>query len=724
VEFQLHQFGRPIGAVGIGSTVSAGGTSSWHVPDGLLQNGQTYQWSARSVDASNHSSQWTAQISNTNVTSAATNAFAPGAASSSSAYNYWDFTLSVSGMAAKGAPCEPNPCYLTVAAYYKKEDLLHNVTPSPTAASNSPFAKGTDTLMQPYIDENINPIATHLRVEVQFYCQIPGLGACPEETSFVEWIKLPVTKGQCLGVAEDGVCPAETQGDPVNSATGNYATQIDDLALPGIGLPFRFTRFYNSLDDQAGPLGRGWTHSYAASLQIQQNGDLIELRGGSGQQVVYRSHNGAYEADSSVRSELAVITGGYELTRNDQTVLTFNAQGRLILVRDRNGNDLDLTYSNDVLSSITDTVGRTINFTYTDGRLARVALADGRDVEFSYENGLLRHVTDVRGGSIEYTYDAGNRLKKIVDQNLNTVVDNTYGTNGRVIQQADARGKVTLFSWDATTQTSTMTDARGNTWKDVYDNGKLVERITPCADQSSPSCVNAKTKFTYDDDLNLESVTDPRGSSVWMTYDASGNLLTRTGPAPLFYRETWTYNSRNDVVSYENGRAKATTFGYDTNGNLTSVDPPGTTPATVYTRLTSDPALVDYVTDGRGKVTDFGYDADGNLTEIIRPRSGTETHKTTMGYDSAGRMTSLVEATGNEPGATPTDYDWIYTYDAANNLKTVTDPLGNPTEWSYDPAGNLDWVKDAKLKTTDYVYNAANLLTHVDPPGLDVGATI
>ena len=91
-----------------------------------------------------------------------------------------------------------------------------------------------------------------------------------------------------------------------------------------------------------------------------------------------------------------------------------------------------------------------------------------------------------------------------------------------------------------------------------------------------------------------------------------------------------------------------------------------------------------------------------------------------MGYDSSGRMTSLVEPRGNVAGADPTQYRWTYTYDNADHLLTQTDPLGNQTTWTYDAAGNLKSRKDAKLRTTSYGYDADNHLTSVMAPDTTV----
>ena len=75
--------------------------------------------------------------------------------------------------------------------------------------------------------------------------------------------------------------------DPVDGATGNFLQQKTDLSLAGVGVPFEFTRTYNSLDRDGGPLGLGWTHSYAASLAIDATTGDVTYRSSNGQKSFY-----------------------------------------------------------------------------------------------------------------------------------------------------------------------------------------------------------------------------------------------------------------------------------------------------------------------------------------------------------------------------------------------------------------------------------------------------
>jgi RHS repeat-associated protein len=516
-------------------------------------------------------------------------------------------------------------------------------------------------------------------------------------------VPMEQTFGSCTNFFDHAVNPTLCQSDPVNSATGSFTDSQVDLQLPGIGVPFTLQRFYNSADPSIGSLGQGWTHSYAISLSFDANGNAT-FRGEDGQQILYtKLPDDSFSPPPGGFSTLSPVGANYELKRKDGARYLFDAAGRVTEISDRNGNDLLFSYANGLPTSITDTAGRTIGLTHNaQGLLEELSVPDGRHVTYSYTAGMLTSVTDLRGGLTSYAYDAEGRLTDVIDPNGHTRIHNDYGPDGRVVSQTDALGKISTFAWNPATQTSTMTDARGKEWKDVYQDNVLLRRIDPLGNE---------TRYVYDENLNLVSLTDANGKTTTMGYDSSGNLTQRTAPAPLNYEESFIYDAQDNLVSSTDGRGNTTTFDYDTAGNLIRTTAPGS----VVTEFGRDPAgtgLLTSTTDPRGKTTQLEYDSAGNLVEVTTPLGNV----ITQGYDSSGRMTSRVEPRGNVTGGNPPDFTWAYTYDDGDNLRTQTDPLGNMTEWTYDPAGNLASEKDANNRTTSYGYNDADELASVTAP--------
>lgn len=171
--------------------------------------------------------------------------------------------------------------------------------------------------------------------------------------------------------------------------------------------------------------------------------------------------------------------------------------------------------------------------------------------------------------------------------------------------------------------------------------------------------------LAYDSQGFVGTVTDTLGTAFGFSYDAVGRVLDRL--VPLGRTEHYTY---------------------DSNGNLTSVQPAGQPLHTL--DYTASDLQSDYSPppeSGGASSTHYTYNLDRQLTEIVQPGGVT----ITFGYDSAGRPSSL------------------------------THPLGG-TSASYDPVtGNLIQLGSSDGVTQTYGYDGS-ILTDKSWTGLVSGA--
>ena len=119
--------------------------------------------------------------------------------------------------------------------------------------------------------------------------------------------------------------------------------------------------------------------------------------------------------------------------------------------------------------------------------------------------------------------------------------------------------------------------------------------------------------------------------------------------------------------------------------------------------------------------TKYTYDAAGNLETVTDP----EGHKTTYSYDADNEQIKIHETNGTvmKTGydaagnvVSETDGDGHVTKYVRNEREQVTeivDPLGRRTHNEYDEAGNLLSRTDAAGRTTSYKYDADNRVTEV-----------
>ena len=454
--------------------------------------------------------------------------------------------------------------------------------------------------------------------------------------------------------------------DPVNTATGNYAFARTDLKLPGKGLGFVFERNYNSLDPQNGPLGFGWSHSYNASLSVDGSGN-VTTRHGDGHTATFAPKiGGGYRPQYGVFDTLVQeADASYTLTTKELTAYRFGSNLKLLSMADRNGNTVALTYASGLLTRITDTAGRHLDFTYDGaGRITTLTDPLGRTVQFTYDGaGNLVTSTDPAGKVTRYTYDGNHQLLTATDPRGNVFVTNTYDASLRVVTtQHDAKGGQTTYAYDSVSRQTTVTDALGQVTHYTHDS--LLRLIR------DDDALGHSRYFSYDAAGNRTAVTDRNGNTTTYAYDSTGNVTQKTDP--LGKTTTITYDAHNNPLTRTDALGLVTTFAYDAKGNLT-----GTTDALGHTlSATYDSAgLPLTLTDARGNVTTNNYDLQGNLTQVHDALGNV----TTFTYDAVGRQLTKSDALGRVTS---------YAYDADDNLIALTDALGHATVYGYDGNNN------------------------------------
>jgi RHS repeat-associated protein len=453
--------------------------------------------------------------------------------------------------------------------------------------------------------------------------------------------------------------PQNWRGDPVNTATGEYADSFADVVVPGKGYPFAVTRSYSSGVSRAGALGRGWSLPWEASLAVQPNGDVIFTAADGNRYTYAKNSDGTFGGQRGVHSGLTAISTGYRLTTVELKRLFFDSAGRLTSIVDRTGTGLTIAYSGSQVSTVTDAAGRSAALTYSSGLLTGIALADGRHVGYAYTGGLLTTVTDLTGKPTTYAYDSAARLVSIRDPNGHEVTRNVYDSSGRVTSQQSPTGATTTFSYLAGETDVTYPD--GGVWTDLYSDTTLMASIDPYGN---------KTSYRYTPAWHVAAITDPLGRHTYQGFGTYGGLESRNDP--LGETETWSHDQSDNVTDY---------------------------------------------TDRRGNRTLYTYNGSNQLASMTTANGG----RTTFAYDAAGLLSTRVEPRGNLSGAVPGDYTWTFGHDANGDLTSAKDPMGHVTSATYDNAGGLLTVTDGNGKTTSYIRDAATRVTKVTAP--DGGVT-
>ncbi|GAB1510927.1 RHS repeat-associated core domain-containing protein [Actinophytocola sp. KF-1] len=265
--------------------------------------------------------------------------------------------------------------------------------------------------------------------------------------------------------------------------------------------------------------------------------------------------------------------------------------------------------------------------------------------------------------------------------------------------------------------------------------------------------------YEYDDAGMLATVTNENGDAVRMTYDARGNITSRTtcrtaGSCQTSYTTypatvTNPFDPRNELpVETRDARSASagdttyrTSYTYTATGDLaTQTEPDGAVVRHTYSTGGEPavgggvipPGLLLTTTDARGKVTRRQYYPNGDLAQTTEPGGLV----TTFTYDALGREVSETEISDSFPGGVTT----TTAYDALSRPTVVTEPATTDavtgvrhqqeTVTTYDVDGNpvkveeRDRLGGAATRTTTTEYDAAGRPVRVvDAEGNETTAT-
>ena len=254
------------------------------------------------------------------------------------------------------------------------------------------------------------------------------------------------------------------------------------------------------------------------------------------------------------------------------------------------------------------------------------------------------------------------------------------------------------------------------------------------------------TSYSYDALGDLTSRTDPllpgqSSPGTWTySYDAAGEQLSETSPLHQTTQETWDYfggqKTSTDALNNTTG------YTYDYLGDQTSATTPdGSTTTSTYDHL----GELTSTADAYGDTTTYTYNHSGQVSQVMNP----DTSFTQYSYDQAGRLTGVAdypaapagqgvtatrsESFGYDPDGNQTSVkDWngdttSYSYDAAGDPTSTVQPVSSSssitTSTGYDAAGNQTAATDGNGNTTWTTYNPWNLPESVIEPATPAAAT-
>lgn len=496
--------------------------------------------------------------------------------------------------------------------------------------------------------------------------------------------------------------------------------------LPDIHDEFKIERKYESTNPRVGALGKCWTTNFETQLQI--NGTEANVLCTDGHVETFK-----YIADEWVNDK-----GGAEIytlkrekdyfifrANQEKRTYQYDSTGKLLKIIDKTGNELNLTYVENNIDTLTTFSNYKLFFTYKDNKVIQIKDELGRTVQYKYDGDYLTEVVHVDQGITRYTYDEEGYINSITDQNGQTYTKNFFDKEGRVIRQDfpgddrcditydDSEKEVTFtykqskrvertrfnedglvthvfyedgtaeeYGYDEYQNRNYEKDRNGNITKREFNiYGNLLKEELP----------NGLVKeFIYDEEQNLIKEFDNEGKEILNTYDKLGNLIEKKTKISVgkWKTEKFTYDSFGRVLTKTDANNNTIKYEYAIGDSLNE-------------KIGKDPVKV---VTGSGYVYEYSYDNVGRNTEIKTDYGTIE-----FGYNNLDYVAKIKDANGN---ITKKSYDkmgnlirvdtpngivkdiaegegYHYEYDHMDRLISIKNPLGQVQRSIRDSEGNI-----------------------------------
>lgn len=540
-----------------------------------------------------------------------------------------------------------------------------------------------------------------------------------------------------------GVVAASSAAANVSLKNGNFFIGYTDCSFNG-GMEPKIERVYNSKSSHDGIFGFGWGSDYEVHLKISADGSVVVHENGGGAQNRFtpptintaeidkavldimaakqktnagisgsqasaekerlrndaRYRNDEWEklydkglvqarkvADGAVLKSnkfsfqtISKTAKGYERRFDNGQVQTFDNQGKLARMADKNGNFLTLEYDKaGHLAALQDNLHRRIGFAFNAAGKVEKVSCDNKVSTYKYAGNELVYSKDAEGNVYEYKYSANGRHNlvevKYTDKTTLQVGYNEVNKNETVKWVKDRDGSLMEYGY-------TGEGPGGASYSTTV--------VTKGADGKEIS----KSKYEYTEKAKLDGErytykleTDIDGDKVATIYNECCGL-------PL------------EIV--RNG--DKTTFEYDAKGHVTKkITPTEVTQLEYDAKSSKVSKVVKFPKGSKAKPTWAQYTYDDRANLVYAKNS--EGKGVKIVYDHQGRIKALVDQDKRQ---------LQFTYNEASRPVEIADPAVGKIQVQYTNSGDIKKVDSSGGRKIALQVTSAfqNLLDIIRPAGV------
>ena len=320
----------------------------------------------------------------------------------------------------------------------------------------------------------------------------------------------------------------------VDLQCGNLMFESEDFAWSGNKMPVTIKHLFNSAlageryinnpaidlmcaDFSGMNIGHGFKLNVMQSMIPYEPNSTEEKKyiyiGENGEQIYFKKSDKTVKCESNSQcynlyedensGDMLYDPEKRTLKQGEDTYL-FDEKGRLIKITDASGNHMDITYSANRITYVTDGAGRDFGFTYNQyGQLVTIVAPDFTTINYSYANNLLTEITYHDNRKVEISYE-NNRPTRVslIDENGKTVYEVVYTYN------SDRISSVTEYGANGSIGAQSH-------YSYSIASARTVVRTIEQSDDGDSKTTEIKTIYTFDNDGNVISsyaYTDEAGN--------------------------------------------------------------------------------------------------------------------------------------------------------------------------------------------------------------------
>ena len=591
----------------------------------------------------------------------------------------------------------------------------------------------------------------------------------------------------------EAVLPGKNNFDLVLSRAYSTSTaQSDALSLSiNTGTPIEEDRSNTTIDGSIPwKMGYGWRLSFpfmkwngsglfvtdvdGRTISLGQMEEIVSDDSDGGRVITMENHEGSdgtfvatFSVSKHTKKILWIFPNGETTTyafesaayyMKDGRVVTFDSLGRVTSLKDSSRNNaITFSYTENMASSIKDTMGRMVSFAYEPGRIKAITVTAGSstlETSYDYTNGKLTKATDCGGRAWNYSYEDIPLVSKSSLRNppsgYKDADPSVVHVSALSTMSGPGIGSTSIsYSTKIVSYVNNITE-NGNWTFDILYSRLYASTIDVALDTDSQPL--RRTTYQYEIKNNDTGNTKNQYYTSTSTIDDgrmirttnyTGKLMTRTAlsSAPEAYRKAFdftvgTKEEPGDVVTIDPVsilRKEGETKAVETRTQKWN---------TTTLSVKSDSLKRD---DDNYRDATYTYDGWGNViykqeTETVGTRSTTTTSTTT--YYNTGSLSLLVsdspagltleesdldygqknllaemsiEATGSDTANSITSDNKkqyvAYTYDTLGRVSTKEMWTGSGTGWvstsydSYDDYSQLTQTTGSTGQVTTFAYD-------------------